>query len=85
MDDKEGIGIEMKEDFGNRLRLALKVKRMTQQELSERTGITKGAISEYCNGKYLPKFENLSKICIALDIKMESLMGIKKDSQDQKQ
>ena len=37
----------MNDNFAKRLSKAMKLRNMTQTELVERTGITKGAVSQY--------------------------------------
>lgn len=65
----------MKESFSERLKKALSIKNISQAELVERTGITKGAISQYVKGEYTPKQINTYKIAKALDVNEAWLMG----------
>ena len=48
---------------------------MKQIELVEKTGITKGAISQYLKGEYEPKQNNVYKIAKALRVNPVWLMG----------
>ncbi|MBQ9942432.1 MAG: helix-turn-helix domain-containing protein [Christensenellaceae bacterium] len=59
----------------SRLREALSLRNMKQIELSEHTGINKGAISSYLSGKYEPKQHNISLMAKALDVSEGWLMG----------
>lgn len=62
--------------FSERLKSLLKKKNMTQTELSEKTGISQGAISQYLMGAYEPKIENLRIIADKLDTNIGYLLGI---------
>jgi len=61
--------------FASRLNKAMELKNMKQSELVEKTGITKGAISQYLKGEYEPKQINLYKISKALQVNPVWLMG----------
>lgn len=67
MDNK----VELKE----RLRQAMTLRRIKAVELSERTGIPKGAISYYLAGKTEPKSDRVYLISKALDISEAWLLG----------
>ena len=58
---------ECKKEFGIRLYNMLKYKSMTQQQLSEATGIQQSLISNYINGSVLPSFFAIDKIAKALN------------------
>lgn len=70
MNNKERIA-----SLQDRLREALEYKNMKAIELSEATGIPKGAISYYLSGKSTPKADRLSIISRALDISETWLLG----------
>ena len=59
----------------DRLNLALSTKRVTAAELSRRTGISKGSISQYKNGVVNPKQDRIYLIANALGISEAWLMG----------
>lgn len=61
--------------FASRLNKAMELKNMKQSELVEKTGITKGAISQYLKGEYEPKQINIYKISKALQVNPVWLMG----------
>ena len=61
--------------FASRLNKAMELRNMKQSELVEKTGITKGAISQYLKGKYAPKQINIYKISKALQVNPVWLMG----------
>lgn len=59
----------------DRIKEALKERRMKAIDLSRKTGISSGMISEYMNDKYQPRQENLYKIAEALNVSIPWLMG----------
>ena len=62
-------------ELRNRLRDAMAARNMKAVELSEKTGIPKGAISYYLAGKSKPKADRLHQLAIALDISEAWLLG----------
>lgn len=70
MDNKERIAV-----FKDRLREALRHKEFKAIDLSESTGIPKGAISYYLAGKSTPKSDRLHVISVALDVSEAWLLG----------
>lgn len=58
-----------------RLREALDIKNMTQQELSDKTGIPKASISQYLSGYAKPKSDRIYAISSALGINEAWLLG----------
>ncbi len=61
--------------FGERLRLAMKIRRMNQSMLANKTGIACGTISNYATGKYAPKDRNIDLIADALNVSKGFLRG----------
>lgn len=61
--------------FSNRLKQALHNRNMTQQQLSEKTGIPKSAISQYLSAKFEPKQDRLELMAKALEVSEEWLRG----------
>lgn len=61
--------------FSERLVEAMRIRKITQTELSRMTDIDKSLISNYCSGGYKPKQQNLFKIAVALDVSETWLMG----------
>jgi len=57
----------MDKGFAKRLSQAMEKAGTRQSELVEKTGISKGAISQYLKGEYLPKQQNTYKIAKALN------------------
>lgn len=65
----------MARNFADRLRKALEIRKMKQIDLARKTGITKGAISQYLSGEYVAKQDNLYKIADVLNVDAAWLMG----------
>ena len=57
---------ECRHEYGRRLRHIMWCRGMSEQELSEITGIHSVALSRYINGKVSPSFYNADKIAKAL-------------------
>ena len=83
MSNKENIV-----DFGTRLKEALKRNQMSQSKLSELTGISNAAISEYISGKYEPSRSRISEFSDILKVNEVWLMGydipMEKEAQNSK-
>lgn len=62
-------------DIKDRLREALDMRQMTAAELSRKSGIDKGSISNYLKGKFLPKQSAISAMANALNVSPSWLMG----------
>jgi transcriptional regulator with XRE-family HTH domain len=56
----------MKNNFPKNLRALRKLVGITQEDLSNETGIKRGTIGSYEEGRAEPSFDNLLKICHAL-------------------
>lgn len=79
------------EEFGARLKSALKRKNMSQSKLSEISGINTSTISEYISGRYEPSRSRIAEFANVLDVNEVWLMGynvpmergtFKRDSKD---
>ena len=68
---------ERQYEFGTRLRRMMFIKRLSQLELSRRTGISNVMLSRYINGKAAPNYFTVETICNALDCSMDDLRYIK--------
>ena len=64
-----------KENFGNRLKLALNLRGMTQTELMNKTGISKSLINKYIKGVSGIKATKLELIANTLNVDPAWLMG----------
>lgn len=58
---------EFTREFGYRMCKIMKHKCMTQQDISDATGIPRVMISNYMNGKHIPSFYKIDKIAKALE------------------
>lgn len=67
------------EFFDGRLKSVRRSKRLTQQDLADRLGVSKGTISAYEQGLSYPSLETLVKICDILDTSADYLLGISDD------
>ena len=65
--DKE-LKEKQKKVFSKRLQIALNRKNIKPAELSAMTGIDKGSISNYVNGRFLPKQDKLYLMASALGV-----------------
>lgn len=61
--------------FASRLRQALDMNNMTPAELSRKTGISEGGISQYLSGKVLAKQDKIYTISQVLDVSPNWLMA----------
>jgi len=64
-----------KEMLKDRLREALELRKMRAADLSEKTGVPKGALSYYLAGKSEPKSDRLYQLALALDVSEAWLLG----------
>lgn len=63
------------EETARRLKILLEERAMSQQRLSELTGIGKASISQYVNGRNIPSAKNAEKIAKYLKVHPQWLMG----------
>lgn len=63
--------------FGENLRKYRKEAGLTQQQLADRIGCTRGLISQYEKGITNPSLESVIKIAKALSVKMDALEHIR--------
>lgn len=64
------------EETARRLREAMREKGLSQQELCNRSGVTKSSISHYVNGKTAPDNFQAVKLAKVLDVAPEWLMAV---------
>ena len=64
---------EFKLEFSYRLRKLLKMKGMSQRELSDRIGVGCTMLSNYMNGKHIPSFYIVDRIAKELNISVDDL------------
>ena len=61
--------------FGKRLKQALEYRQMCAVDLARKTGLTRGIISSYINGRWKAKQTNVMLIARALHVSESWLMG----------
>lgn len=64
------------EKFNQRLKKAMKMRNISQNELCQLTDIPKSAMSQYMSGVFKPKSDRLAVIAEALEVNSEWLLGI---------
>lgn len=67
--------MEDKETCAKRIKEALQQKGMSQADLCRITGIPKSAMSQYCNGRLVPRQDRTYLISTALNVSEAWLMG----------
>ena len=60
--------------LGENLRAARVAAKLTQEDLAEKLGTTKSAISRYEQGKREPALAQIAKIAAALNVRIDSLL-----------
>lgn len=65
--------------FGSRFQQALRLRGLKQTDISSRTGIAPGTISNYALGKYAPRPDKLEAIASALGVSVSYLAGYTDD------
>ena len=63
------------DNISNRIKLVMQSRNLKQTELVEKTGISKGALSSYISGRYVPKQRNIHLLAQALSVSESWLMG----------
>lgn len=67
-------------DFDDRLRLAIKMKGITQKELAARIGVSEAIVSRWVRGNRFPHAKQLFALAEALDVDAEWLtLGKERD------
>ena len=62
-----------KDSFGQKIKQARKTKNLTQEKLSEISGVNEKHISKIETGVYFPTYATLSKLLKALGLKIEDI------------
>ena len=74
------------EKIGKFIAESRKEKNMTQQELADKLGVTDRAVSHWENGRRLPDYSIIEKLCDELNININELFYAKKiDDSDYKE
>ena len=69
--------------FINRLKNIMSERKITQSELSKRTGIRQSSISDWLNGRYEPKQDKIYLIAQALGVSPSWLLGYDETTSNQ--
>ena len=72
---KEGPRANQAVLIGKRIAAARKAKRMTQEQLGERLGVSFQAVSTWEQGKFIPDSEHLPMLAEVLDISLDALFA----------
>lgn len=59
--------------IAERIRETRKDKGLSQSDLAERTGVTRGACGQWERGESAPSVENLARVAVILDVRFEWL------------
>ena len=63
------------DDFASRLQEAMKKQGVRAVQVAEATGLSKARISQYVNGRYIPKYDAICKLAGCLSVSPDWLMG----------
>lgn len=66
----------MNEKFKKRLKEEIKLSGMTTQELADSIGVTNPMITQYYTTDKNPSLETFEKLCRALDVSADYLLGL---------
>lgn len=64
------------EVFRNRLRDEIKQNGMTVKAIAEKVGISPEMVTQYCTTKKLPSLDTFVRICKALDVSADYILGL---------
>lgn len=67
----------MENDFGRKLKKRRNDKNMTQEKLSEQCEVNSSTIRAWERGNQLPNAYYLKKLCIALCVSSDYMLGLK--------
>lgn len=67
---------ELAYDFGLRLKKLRDAKRLSQKELAQKLGVSKGTVYRYENNTQSPSLENAAKLALLLDTSLDYLAGL---------
>lgn len=65
--------------FPDRLSELMKLKKVTQQELSKKTGLSERVVRYYLSGKRSPTLESLESLADFFDVTLDYLVGRERD------
>ena len=62
--------------IGEKIKTVLFYRNMTQKELAQKIGVTEVTMCRYCKNERDPQTETVVKICHALNISADWLLGL---------
>ncbi len=65
--------MQLKKQFGKRVQQLRQARKITQEELAEKVGVSIESISNIERGIHGPSFDNLEKIILALQVPAKTL------------
>lgn len=68
--------VDIKQEFGKRLRELRVGQNISQEKLAERLNVCVDTIKNYEKGKYGPEFSRLPEIANALQVKLRDLLDL---------
>jgi len=68
--------IDLKSELPKRLKKAREKRKLTQKELSEKSGIAITSIAQFEIGSRLPSAMNILKLALGLKVSTDNLMGM---------
>ena len=69
------IGVTQMVDFGDRLKELRKRSNLSQEQLAQQLGITKGMISSYETSMRIPSYHILLKLSLLFNVSTDYLLG----------
>ncbi len=67
----------MEEIFRQRLREEIQQSQITTTELAKKVGVSPEMITQYYTTKKLPKLDTFTRLCEALNVSADYLLGLK--------
>lgn len=66
----------MLDEIKERLRSAIKACGLSQKELAQLVGVNPATISKYVHKEKFPSADTLAKLCRALNVKSDAILGL---------
>lgn len=68
----------LQESIRHRLIEAIKLSGLTQTEIAKKAHITSASLSDYIHKNKLPTIETFARICDAIDVSADDILGLNK-------
>ena len=72
----EVLNMDLEKNFSDYLKMYRVKNQMSQADLAKKLGTTKQVISNYENGKHIPKIGVAANIAKALGVSLENMIGV---------